>query len=1509
MSSDTIDSPPRPRDGSEDPPTILMPVVLQNAMQHGSDTDDPAALVGREALLERLTTILLQTYKGRGSYLLAGYRGAGKTNIANRAIARYQKHLRGQYTHQKMTKARVAYIIRVSRFKDRHDSGSWYSALFVRLNKLYPWLIMRLQLLVEAAKDLNARRMARVRFFGPETLRIRVNLSKSHMTARDVMFEITSMLRTKVRELNRRTITTRSILLFLTVILFAIHVYLSGRWAWGNVNWFSYDLADLSSPMQLSALGIPRIIEIVAAIILVLILSQRAEIRYRIALTFVAATVLFVVSVDGFDGNFAQLVSPFQYYTDEALNLGEKVLRVAVIVMTVAMFVITCASLFWYYNIARLSSRLKQLNLRILATQHKEDKIKMPGFWLRSGTTQEPLDESKIEDALIELLNDNSSCRSKAIDPVFVIDELDKIEATPASHRNNETDGSNGVEETEAILINLKNLLTVAKARFFVIAGRDMLDRYQAERRAVSSLYETLFDQYFEVPSLLTDKLVSNVGGFATMTETYVCRRIIRKHDAIAHWIKLDVEQENKSLTSVAGDALTMAARGGDHQLLYLPYRLPVVRAYLLQHSTFLRDPGEDTDRSDNIDNLILLLRQLIHYLTFYSAGNCKKLESLFDSFVRPVENRPRNDTEQMVPEKHPATGLYLRFSHRHRRRIILGSVLYGIFYHHMSRQLRVGGDKLAVSSLSVFHHILKFHAAPFSRHQLDLVVWVNDAYRAPELDNSIDTLIAVALRGLLLKVPGGLYQYRFSYAFEQELKYNSRTSDMEAATYNFSLSAMESVRLRLQRSLRAAYDLFGGVGVEDIAKGAVIIAELNIDLGEIFILEQDLRQAETHFATACDTLQRVLKTDEKSAPEIGVYLVEAFLKLGLAYERRSRLDRARSAFEAAKRIGDKFSFHDSHTAKRNLLSLPELALQYLRLKRSPASLCEVDTPPVLPGVSSETPDSLFRSGEFLFYAGKFAGAKQKFRKILSEITERNFPSENGTWPMFDEATAALGANTALSLAEAILADFANGVTENIDALGHSEESGFVQSEGQPLGVNKALKRQTGLFFKEFERFLGSRRSNKRFFEKHVRQPGALCPYQHEKGKDGVCCSHFWEALSGRPDLSHVLALSALAGHALMMKGKYYRAGMAYLRGVTLWCMSFELVPVSMLNEAEIKQLRKSWEDWRPTVAFMLKRAERNLADSDDRGAIRFRETFLWRDLAREKRRATGNSEGYVPLRQRFLATDKSKRARGTSVFFHDASILQQLTWTTVWGDLIGDQLLSSSNSKRKLSYLSHLNQCQTPLFSTRALTFSHWITGRIKLGEIAKSSDGNGIVPLAGAQAAQNLYAATKHLQILASNDQSLMFPPQAFVFFHLWQTLAKLVERQLPKDQKKRDAAKYVEKVEVVRQELIKLLKRDTTASYLDLRFVKDRALRYLRAAENMADATGRVRAETIRRKYLLAGDFADPQFHLEWTLIQAMRPTTIVLQRYIKNYTEMLQGEKIDDRDADSLWNYSY
>lgn len=188
--------------------------------------------------------------------------------------------------------------------------------------------------------------------------------------------------------------------------------------------------------------------------------------------------------------------------------------------------------------------KLDNLYNRVAYSEEKNFEVGKSIFGLKSKTVMPSMMEPQIE---LELLNILEESKKAEIDIIFIFDELDKISLSvtePNSSASNKAAIDNLENETvdgyvirrkkrvDSLLGSLKTLITTGKARFFFIAGRDILDSYQAEKGSTSSLYESLFNQVFEVPSFLTDNSDQDKSRLHSMIEYYVCSRLMDEENA-----------------------------------------------------------------------------------------------------------------------------------------------------------------------------------------------------------------------------------------------------------------------------------------------------------------------------------------------------------------------------------------------------------------------------------------------------------------------------------------------------------------------------------------------------------------------------------------------------------------------------------------------------------------------------------------------------------------------------------------------------------------------------------------------------------------------------------------------------------------------------------------------------------------------------------------------------------------------------------------------------------------
>lgn len=114
---------------------------------------------------------------------------------------------------------------------------------------------------------------------------------------------------------------------------------------------------------------------------------------------------------------------------------------------------------------------------------------------------------------------------------VVVFDELDKIEQGEIPNTKASIFSINAMRarQTEIlrILSNMKYFLSTAKAKFIFIAGREMYDMYLADVSERGNYISSIFNSVIYVPSFLTDYADDTNSDITSLTEEFVCRKLI----------------------------------------------------------------------------------------------------------------------------------------------------------------------------------------------------------------------------------------------------------------------------------------------------------------------------------------------------------------------------------------------------------------------------------------------------------------------------------------------------------------------------------------------------------------------------------------------------------------------------------------------------------------------------------------------------------------------------------------------------------------------------------------------------------------------------------------------------------------------------------------------------------------------------------------------------------------------------------------------------------------------
>lgn len=732
--------------------------------------------VGRERIIEKLVSLLKSETRERGSYLITGYRGVGKTSVVNKALDQY------------------------SACETKNNE----SCIGKCIKKVWNYF-SRKRLLV-----------------------IRINLGdNSQLTPLNVYFSIANILREEIcnREIPFLTpvISLRSIVFNLFRFLAVLGLILGGMKIW----------RDSILESILSSFSNPNL----------------------------DGWILFILS--------------------------------AWVLLTIFVWWYSSRRRPQFLVLPEVDELIERMSNEISETQNTS--LIHPGYfrfgWSKQ-RTRLSINAREAEDQLSRVLKELSK---KGLKVIFILDEIDKLsdhEELSDIHYSDASADNGKANRINTLLGSLKNFVTTAQATFFFISGRETLDRYYSEKGSPNSLYESLFDQVFEVPSLLTDEGKCPRGTqLSSLIEEYVCRRINNSGN-------YTLNEYYKEINNISGKKEEAELQG----CLY-----------------------------------VSVLRSFIHFLTFHSWGNPKRLNTIFESFIVPensIREKLNTDDIRSLDNENKAK-YWLVFSNSDKRNFTLASEITTLFQHQLSREVSRISDKLTVSVFSSLHFILKLHSYGFSRETLHRMSEAINIYRSPELNTIVDDLLTHVFKPYIRRIRNGMYRFRFHSGFEQELRYISHVSELESASYNFSLNSMRHVKKFFENMLV-------NVNNEEIG----IISSVHVVLGDMSAIEQSYSVAFMHYGVAARILRKALFDKDIYAANQQTFTayVEVLLKQGDLLEHRHNYNRAAVLYSEAENIVreyvEKFQLLDllqKGDSKWDLLKQPFWASQYLSLKRSPS--------------------------------------------------------------------------------------------------------------------------------------------------------------------------------------------------------------------------------------------------------------------------------------------------------------------------------------------------------------------------------------------------------------------------------------------------------------------------------------------------------------------------------------------------------------------------------------------
>lgn len=537
--------------------------------------------------------------------------------------------------------------------------------------------------------------------------------------------------------------------------------------------------------------------------------------------------------------------------------------------------------------------RLNTLADRIIATTDEEtggspnmDRglIAITLFSRRRHKTMPIADIREIETELASIINDIADNCSRQYRAHFLIvfDEMDKIDpAMVEPHKSIDfpeftdsvkgfPDGMDSRERRRSVLkllANIKLFVSSAHAKFIFISGRELYDAYLADLSDRDFAISSIFSGVINVDSFLTPE-----GGqtdVRSMSEWYIANRLIPQE-----WLE---KWETKNATE-------------NH---VLKQELPSLRwyyQYLIEEINKRKDITNDEKRQLRLDaNYVVgFLHTFAAYLTHISNGSPKKIFLYFEKNIREaLDCLPTNDWGDICIAGTDCSDIdkkqrVLYFDNIQQKNINFVYYLADPIMGTITNDLSNFGDRFLVSLSFIIDHIYKHHNRSFSWRNLEQIPDLLKTSKAPELRDSVMSIMEYLTQIHISPILVGLNEYKFHKSIAEEISMMSKMSDEASALFNFTLDESLSV-IQHNTMLLNYYIELDRKQNESIDKRQYqpIIARIHTNLGDLHYWDEDYYAASLEYRAAIESIP--------NDNTIAGFLTKlrCMLKLGLTYELR----------------------------------------------------------------------------------------------------------------------------------------------------------------------------------------------------------------------------------------------------------------------------------------------------------------------------------------------------------------------------------------------------------------------------------------------------------------------------------------------------------------------------------------------------------------------------------------------------------------------------------------------
>lgn len=852
--------------------------------------------VGRDRQMECLYNWLSDRKNESGSYLVTGFRGMGKTKLVERVTDRLTREVKEQQEPWWRLIVLLPVLVSGVFFASKQTlNGSW--GIVIGVVCIWITLISLLYLhnlhYFDRKKKRDRRKYPNHNLFSDEQvsrmargkkddyelkrykhIKISVNLGHEVLRERDVLSMIATSVRDKYKayvnsyspHLLAKALSTLCVLTLSCTIAFAILSNASGKdsttTARQNVtvseHYISSDESINTTNQQFVVNGggseswVIRFVEKTVSVFRkAMILDGTVVFLFRL-LFFILLFVLF-------RWLFRKLFSLIPYYSAPIHALRR------LDTLTERLNTITGED-------SNISPSTNSGYFTISLFNHRQHKTK-PIADIREI-------ETELAD-IINLINSDKCPKGYKVKFIVVFDEMDKIDPAmmekPKSTDIPEFTDSvkgfpEGLESRERrhnvlkLLANIKLFVSTAKAKFVFISGRELYDAYLADLSDRDFAISSIFTGVINIDSFLTPE-----GGqtdVRSMSEWYIANRLI------PGWWLERVERRNAK-----GQLKREYAENESRAVL--KKELPSLRWYYEYLIEECHTPIADATY------VIGFLHIFAAYLTHISNGSPKKIFLYFEKHIRhDKDSLPMNDWGDVLTvgkNESEEQEDVLFFEPTQQKTINFVYYLANPIMGTITNDLSNYGDRFLVSLSFIIDHIYKHHNRSFSWRNMEQIPDLLETSKAPELRNSMMSIMEYLAQTHISPILIGLNEYKFNKSIAEEISVMSKMSDEASAIFNFTLDESLSVIQHNTKLLNHYMELDKAERESGSGKRQylTIIARIHSNLGDLHFWDEDYYAASLEYRAAIDAFSK----DEM----VSGFLtrIRCILKLGLTYESR----------------------------------------------------------------------------------------------------------------------------------------------------------------------------------------------------------------------------------------------------------------------------------------------------------------------------------------------------------------------------------------------------------------------------------------------------------------------------------------------------------------------------------------------------------------------------------------------------------------------------------------------